>query len=344
MIIKPPALRPGAMIGVFTPSSPAHVVFRNKYLHGLSVLRSFGFNVLEGSLTALAQSQGYRSGTPRERADEFMGLIRNRDVQCVISTIGGDCSASMIPYLDFDEIRANPKIICGYSDVTSLHMAILSYSKLSTFYGPAVVPSFGEWPTMIEETRTSFFDAVQTHTSGSRVLNSPTRWSNYFRDAKGDGWKVELRKFENNPGWRCLNPGDASGSIVVANLNTLLTSAGTGYFPDLSGKILFIEEMNAPMSRLERNFRHLERLGVFGAIKGLVVGKPEFYQQESAPFGMDELVLEVIGSQAKYPIVSNFDCGHTHPSLTLAEMASVAITARKEFDVSITIEEPMVSG
>lgn len=342
MIIRPPALEPGATVGIFTPSWPAHVALRAKYLHGVSVLKSFGFQVKEGWLTAQEKSQGYRSGSPRDRADEFMSLIRDKAVKCLFSTIGGDCSASMIPFLDFDEIRANPKIICGFSDVTSLHMAILAYSKLSTFYGPAVMPSFGEWPTMMEETRASFFEAVQTHRKGGRALQPSRRWSNHFRDAKGEAWRTEPRKYEDNPGWRCLIPGEATAPLIVANLNTLLTAPGTSYFPDLSGKILLIEEMAAPMSRLERNYRHLERLGGFSSLKGLIIGKPEDYQQEGAPFSMDELLLEVLGNQAKYPVVTGFDCGHTHPSHTLAEMISLTLRARSEFDVSVIVNEPMV--
>lgn len=72
---------------------------------------------------------------------QFMKIIRDKSVSALISTIGGANSSSMIPYLDFDEIRAHPKVICGYSDVTSLHLSILAYSGLSTFYGPAVMPS-----------------------------------------------------------------------------------------------------------------------------------------------------------------------------------------------------------
>lgn len=341
-LIRPKALTSGATIGIFTPSSPSHIALRKKYLHGLSVIKSFGFKVKEGWLTASEKHQGYRSGSPKDRADEFMALIRDPEVDCLVSTIGGANSSSMIPYLDFDEIRANPKIISGYSDVTSLHLAILAYSGLSTFYGPAVVPSFGEWPTMIEETKNSFFDAVTT-TSGTKLLSVPSRWSNHFRDAKGDGWKTDPRQWEQNPGWRCLVSGEATAPVVVVNLNTLLTTAGTTCFPDLNGKILILEEMEAPMSRLERNLRHLERLGVFGVIKGLIFGKPEFFVQENAPFGLEDLLLEVLGPQANYPVVVNFDCGHAHPSLTIAEMASLTLNAKSDFEVIVRINEPMVN-
>lgn len=142
-IRKPRALRQGDTIGVFTPSLPAHVLFREKYLHGLDELRRLGFSVTEGELTRAAVREGYRSGSPSERAAEFMQLIRDRTVHALVATIGGYNSSSLIPYLDFDEIRAHAKVICGFSDVTSIHLACLCFAGVRTFYGPAIVTSFG---------------------------------------------------------------------------------------------------------------------------------------------------------------------------------------------------------
>ncbi|RYZ64966.1 MAG: LD-carboxypeptidase, partial [Proteobacteria bacterium] len=313
-----------------------------KYLYGIEVLKRMGFEVVEGELTKSQKIQGYRSGTPQERADEFMRLIRDPSIHALVSTIGGTNSSSLIPYLDFDEIRANPKIICGYSDVTSLHMAILKHSGLSTFYGPSVMSSFGEWPDVLSDTKSSFLEAVMKHTSGPRKLQPPAQWSNHLRFEPGQ-WKSESREFLKNQGWRALNPGEVSGNVVVANLNTLMTAAGTNYFPDLEGKILLIEEMNAPLSEEERDLRHLERLGVFELIKGLIVSKPEIYDQQQAPFDYDDLVLEIVGSARNYPIITQFDCGHANPMLTIAEMTELEIIAKKDFETVITVLSPMVT-
>lgn len=341
-LLRPPPLMPGDTIGVFTPSSPANVRFREKYLHGVDQLRALGFRVIEGPLTASLKDEGYRSGSPQERAAEFMSLVQNPAVKAMISTIGGANSSSLISFLDFDAIRTNPKIICGYSDLTSLHLAILAYSGVSTFYGPAVMPSFGEWPTVLEETRDSFLDAVQRHRNGSRKLLPPPRWSNHFRDAGTDAWKVEPRQFQPNAGWRVLNKGTVRAPLIAANLNTLLTAAGTSYFPQLDGVILMIEEMNASLEEEERDLRHLQLLGVFDRIAGLIVGKPEFYSSGGAPFGYDDLIVEIVGPRS-YPIVSDFDCGHTVPMLTLAQMTMVSLDVSHDGGVSFVIEEPMVS-
>jgi muramoyltetrapeptide carboxypeptidase len=341
-IIRPRAIAPGATLGVFTPSTPANVHFREKYLHGLAQIEALGFRWLEGDLTASMKQQGYRAAGPRERAAELMSLVENPSVDAIVATIGGLNSSSLIPYLDFDAIRASPKILLGYSDVTSLHLAILAHSGVSTFYGPAVMPSFGEWPAMIDETRDLFLDAVWRHTHGARRLPMPRRWSSHFRDAKGEAWRTVPREWQSNDGWRILRVGTASGDLVVANLNTLMAAAGTPYFPDVDGCILLVEEMSAPMGIEERSLRQLERIGVFDRIAGLIVGRPEFFDAQGAPFTYDELILEVVGERG-YPIVTDFDCGHTHPMITLAERTPITLDATGA-RAEVVIERPMVVG
>jgi muramoyltetrapeptide carboxypeptidase LdcA involved in peptidoglycan recycling len=343
-VLRPPALRPGDTIGVFTPSLPAPVLFREKYQHGICVLERLGFRVVEGEVTMSRTTQGYRSGSPEARARELMALIVDPTVKGLIATMGGFNSSSLIPYLDFDAIRAHPKVLCGYSDITSLHLAFLAHAGLSTFHGPAVVTSFGEWPDMLEETRDAFLAAVSDYRSGARALTPPTRWSNHFRDATTSAWKDEPRKFEEHRGWRVLRPGEVRAPLVIGNLETLLAAAGTAYFPTLEGCILVIEQLKASLSVEERSFRQLERIGVFDVIGGLVVGRPEFFDAEGAPFGYDDLVLEIVGAHGRYPIVTNFDCGHGHPQLTLAQMTEVSVTASEGFDARVVIEEPMVEA
>lgn len=326
-LIRPAALRTGDTVGVCTPSFPAHVHFRNKYRHGLAQIEQLGFRVLEGPLTQRATAQGYRSGTPQERADELMTLFRDPKVRCIVATIGGTCSASLIPYLDFDVIRDNPKIFCGYSDVTSLHLALLAHAGLSTFYGPAVMPSFGEWPSMLTETRDSFLAAVTTVHSEARELIAPARYSRHRRDPKGDAWKSVPREWLTNAGPQVIYPGTVEAPCLAANLNTLVTAAGTDYFPDLSGRVLLLEEMNAPLSEEERDLRHLERLGVFERIAGLLIGKPEVYSNEDAPFEYADLVREIVPQRPGVPVVMEVDVAHTVPMLTIAQETRVRVVA-----------------
>lgn len=113
-IVWPEKLQKGDLIGIFTPSWPAHIILRDKYLHALQELKKAGFEYVEGNLTASLASEGYRTASSQERADEFMELIRNPQVKCLMATIGGYNSSSLIPFLDYDEIR---KAANSYVDI-----------------------------------------------------------------------------------------------------------------------------------------------------------------------------------------------------------------------------------
>ena len=340
-LLKPKSLKKGDTIGIFTPSSPAYIVNEELFLNGIKNLESLGFKVKLGSLTASRATQGYRSGSPQDRADEFMDLILDDEVDALISTIGGNNSSSMIPYLDFSLIRKKRKIFCGYSDVTSLHLSILKYSGLKTLYGPAVMTWFGEYPDGIKESTESFINAVTITSDSPRELKPFPKWSNHLRNWTNGDWKNVPRKWNVNKGWKVLNPGEVQAEIVVANLNTLMSAAGTSYFPELEGKILLIEEMSAPWSNEERNLRQLQLMGVFDKVSGLIMGKPEMPDSEGATFGLDELLLEVVGER-DYPILSEFDCSHTVPMHTIGQRVFVRLSATLGYDMSFEVLESFV--
>ena len=340
-LISPPALSKGDSIGIFTPSHPAYVFSEEKFLLGIKVIEELGYKVKLGILTNDRSSEGYRSGSGKERADEFMNLYKDSEVKCLISTLGGMNSNSMIPYLDFDYIRENPKLVCGYSDVTSLHLSILHYSGLRTLYGPALMSWFSEWPNGEEHTIKSFLCAVSADTKYPRELKPFPRWSKHFRDWGDGSWKTVDREWIQNKGWKVLNPGEVSGEILVCNLNTLMSAAGTEYFPNMDNRILLIEEMAAPFSKEERSLTQLKLMGVFDKISGLIIGKAEMPNSENAPFDMNELIMEIVG-QRDYPIVSEFDLSHTCPMHTLSQLSKVNLVAISEYDVSFKILEPMV--
>lgn len=343
----PPALQPGDTIGIVTPSWPAHVLLRDKYLHGLREIERLGFRVAEGELTAEASNQGHRSGTPEQRAGEINRLFADPDINAIVTTIGGTNSSSLVPFLDFELIAANPKVFCGYSDVTSLHLAINRFAGLRTFYGAAVVPSFGEWPRTDEVTADSFLDATLRHVAGPRELVPPKRWSNHFRDALTDAWKAEPRRWKDSPGWRTVHPGKAEGPLLALNLNTLCANAGTRLMPEFDGAILCIEDMATSPADAERRFRHLAALGVFEQIAGLVWGKIESFRPEEGSPSVEDLLLEAIraelGSEPPFPVVTGFDCCHTVPMLTLGQGVLACLDASSEH-ARITLLEPAVQA
>lgn len=338
--IRPKALNIGDVIGVFSPSWPAHIFIREKYEAGIRTLTELGFKIKEGFLTQKILSQGYRTGTAQERAKEFMDLILDKNVKCIISIIGGHNSSSLLPYLDFNAIRRNPKIICGYSDMTSIMLSILTQSGLRCFYGPAVAPSFGE--SMNKYTIKSFIDSVTDKNTANRFLYPPEYWSNHFIDASKPNWQSIKRNFQKNEGWKILNHGTVEARVIPVNLDTLLRMAGTKYFPNLRNKILMIEEADASYNKFERNLSHLKLIGVFEYISGLIISKPENADTCGANFTFEELILEFIGKDFNIPVISNFDCGHTYPMITLQQNIKVEIIAEKDNPLSIQILEPMV--
>ena len=340
-LLKPRKLQIGDTIGIFTPSSPSYIANEELFQNGIKNLEGLGYKVKLGFLTDKRASEGYRSGTPKDRAKEFMNLIEDDEVNALISTIGGMNSNSMIPYLDFNLIREKRKIICGYSDVTSLHLSILKFSGLKTLYGPAIMTWFGEYPNGIKDSVDSFIKAVSTDFSSSRDLIPFEKWSNHFRDWSNGDWKNLDRKWTNSKGWKVLNPGEVTGEIVVANLNTLMSSAGTSYFPELEGKILLIEEMSASWSQEERSLTQLKLMGVFDKISGLIMGRPEIPDNEGATFDLNELLLEVVGV-INYPIISDFDCSHTVPMHTIGQRSKIYLNCVKDYDVEFKILESFV--
>jgi muramoyltetrapeptide carboxypeptidase len=325
-ILKPHGLKPGATLGIFTPSSPAYIWNEGLFESGIQNLKRLGFEVKVGKLTQRRSSQGYRSGTAQDRAQEFMELIEDPTVDGLISTIGGMNSSSLIPFLDFDKIRNSQKIICGFSDVTSLHLAILKFAGLRTIYGPSVMCWFGDWPHGIQESQEWFLDATMRHMSGNRSIRTPEHWSNHKRRWDNEDWKNIPREWQPNEGWKILSEGTAQAPILALNLNTLTSAAGTSYWPDFKDKILLLEDMEASLSRTERALNQLKFNGVFEEIKGLIIGKPEVYNQEGAPFGYDELFQEVVGSRY-YPIISSFDCSHCVPMISIPQLAPVRLAA-----------------
>ena len=328
-MIKPFGLKRGDTVGIFTPSSPGYALNPGLFENGLRNIEKLGFKVKLGSVTAALKTQGYRSAPAQERAEEMMELIRDNEVKGLIATIGGTNSSSLIPFLDFDAIRDAKKVICGFSDITSLHLAIAKYSDLQTFYGPTAMCWFGDWPDGIPESAESFMQAVSLHHQGEREVQCPARWSNHKRRWDNDDWKNQPREWQANTGWHALSLGEVKAEIIPANFNTLMSSCGTNYFPDIAGKILLIEDMDAPQSRTERSLRQLDLMGVFDKIGGLVFSKPEFYDQQGAPFDYEQLIQEVVGPRS-YPIVSNFDCGHTIPMITIPRYAPVRLVVNRE--------------
>ncbi len=335
MKIYPKKLNYGGTFGIFTPSTPVYSWAVERYEHALKVITDLGFSVKEGSLTASRKSEGYRSGSPEERASELMGLICDPEVDICMSSIGGFNTASMIPFLDFERIKKERKIICGYSDLTSLHLAVRHYSNLVTFYGPAIVPTFGEYPVILPETFQSFVDMLINETVYPYTLTQPKKWSNHRREWCNEEWKTGERKYSEADKWKILRSGIGRGESLVCNLDTLCSNAGVDYFPTTEQVVLFLEQETTSLAIEERQMNQLKLIGALDNLSGLVISKAEDLKDRGQVYRHEELIMDFLPSHTSYPVIYNFDCGHTHPMITMPIGVDVELSALTEPQVSL---------
>lgn len=273
-----------------------------------------------------------------------MELFLDHSVDALISTVGGYNTSSLLEFLDFEAIAQNPKVVCGYSDVTSLHCALLTQAKLSTFYGPSVFASCGEWPEPPHETTDAFLAAVSKPWTGPRVLERPQRWSRHFRNALTGEWKTVPRAWEQGEGWKVVRTGTRTveeAPLFAFNLNTLLSHAGTSTFPSFRNSILLLEEMDAPLGRTECSLVHLARLGAFEGLRALLWGRIETPDAQASDDRYVSLLKEFV--PADIPLVVDVDVSHTVPMLTLAQGTLTKLDAPEKGRATLTVLEPTTS-
>jgi len=304
-------LKSGDTIGIFSPSSPITYSCPNRFDRAKKYLQNKGFNIVEGSLTG--KYDFYRSGSIIQRAEELNNLIRNPEVKCIMATIGGMNSNSILPYIDYDEFKRNPKIIIGYSDVTAILLAIYAQTGISTYYGPALVASFGELPPFADWTYQYFKELLIDETQFPYTLNAPSFWTEESID-----WETQDRiKEQKENKLITVYGGVARGRLIGGNLDTLQGIWGSKYMPEIKeGDILFIEDAIKDPGIIERSFSLLKLNGVFDRISGIVLGKHQLFDDLKTGRKPYEILLEVLGDK-KLPFIADFDCCHTHPMMTL---------------------------
>jgi len=296
-------------------------------------LREKGFRLLAGSLNG--KSDFYRSGSIQDRAAELNGLIHNPDVKCIISTIGGMNSNSLLPYIDYAQLIRTPKIIIGYSDVTAILLGIYAQTGLVTYYGPALAASFGEFPPFVDWTYNYFSDMLADPCAVPYTLPTPPFWTEEFIPWEGQ----ERAKAQSENTLLTVSPGKACGRLIGGNLDTMTGIWGSPYMPTIAqGDILLIEDGGHFIYTIERSFALLKASGVFDRVSGIILGKHEGFKDCGTGRKPYEVLLEVIG-EPKCPILAEFDCAHTHPMLTVPIGCRVSLDADVQ---TVTLMEPWV--
>lgn len=305
------SLEAGDKIGFFSPSSPATFFAPKRFERAKNFLSEKGFSLIAGELTG--KKDYYRSGSILERVEELNKLIRNKEIKCIMSTIGGYNSNSLLPYIDYEELKRNPKIIIGYSDMTAILLGIYAKTGIITYYGPALVASFGEYSPLVDGTYNNFIEILNKKIILPYTYKTPLYWTDEFIN-----WEEQDRKKKlYNNQLKTVISGIVRGRVIGGNLNTIQGIWGSEYMPEIkNGDILFIEDSLKSATVLERSFSFLKINGVFDKVSGIILGKHELFDDQGTGKEPYEILLEVLNGQ-QLPFLADFDCSHTHPMLTL---------------------------
>lgn len=313
--IKPPRLNPGDTIGLVSPSWFGGASVLHRIENGAACLRDMGYQVRIAPHAL--NDNGYVSDSAENRAADLNHFFADPDIKAIIATIGGDHSCHLLPLLDYDAIRSHPKILMGFSDMTVLNIAIWVKTGLVTFNGPAVMTDFGEFPTILDYTKSSFLKTVAAAEPVGKITPAP-QWTEEFLDWETRADLTRPRMMNPNPGWTWLKHGQAEGVLIGGCLESMQHLRGTPYWPKhWHDSILFFEtsEEKPEPPTVDSCLMDYENMGVLEQIKGLLVGRPYGYSaQETA--ALHQVILDRC-SKYPFPILTQMDFGHTSPMFTL---------------------------
>lgn len=291
--LLPGRLRKGDSIAI---CSPAGAVFdQDAPAEFRYILESMGFEVVLAD--SLFRKHGYFSGTDKERADELIALFSNPSIKGIIAMRGGWGCARILPLLDYEMIRRNPKVFMGFSDISALLVAIRMHSGLLTFHGPV---GYSTWsPAIIDE-----FNTNLVHPGSQRIIPA-------------------------DKGFRTLRQGTGTGELIGGNLKVITSLIGSPYFPkSLEGRILFVEETGEEVYRIDRMLTQLRLAGLLEGLEGFIFGacrkcNPEFPERS---FSLDQM-LDDFATFLNCPAFTGARIGHVSDQYILPVGATARINA-----------------
>jgi len=314
-------LEKGDTVGIASPSSSI-VNFPRRLRRGIIALEGLGLKVVLGK--NIVSSFGHNAGTVTERAKDINDLFADESVKAIICSTGGYNANAVLPLIDFDLIRRNPKIFCGFSDITVLNLAINLQAKLITFNGPTVLPTLGEFGGPFKFTIDYFKKALfKPEPIGKLVY--PTEFTDEVL-----WWETEdnrKRKLKTAPSPRVVYDGTAEGTLWGGNLDTLSLLIGTNYVKCPDNCILFLEEEGESTASIERKLTHLDQLGVFKKINGLIFGRPYHLTTNEKDRNLYDILL-YFAAKYGFPVIADVDCGHTNPMFTFPIGVKVSLSTK----------------
>ncbi|RLA34394.1 MAG: LD-carboxypeptidase [Gammaproteobacteria bacterium] len=298
-LIKPERIRPGDKVGLVNPATAA---FESEPIEiMIEALESMELEVVLGN--NYYNRHGYFAGTDADRASDLNTLFRDPDIKMIFAR-GGWGSARVLPLLDYDAIRGNPKVLLGYSDATALLTGVHAKTGLVTFHGPSPLNNFSA----------EYFRRVVMNGEQVTMIN-PT-----------DITEETLVQTENRI--QTIKGGKANGRVFGGNLTVLTAIMGSSYLPDWDNSILFLEDVNEAVYRVDRMLTELSLAGVLGKIKGFVFGRCTECQPDNS-YG--SLTLEqVLAEHIKplgIPAFSGSMIGHIEQQFTIPLGIDIEIDA-----------------
>lgn len=268
-LLRPKRLREGMTVGVIAPSSPAPENETVRY--ALEMVESFGFRAKPGK-HLFARTQ-YLAGTDAQRAEDVNAMFADPSVDAIMAMAGGYGAMRILPALDYETIRRNPKPLVGYSDITALHCALHKRAGLVTYHGPTVLSRFT--PYSLQEFRRVLFEPETRMRIGA-----PPPFE------KGPG-KVD-RENRITP----LVPGVARGRLIGGNLTLISSLMGTPYEPDFDGCLVFLEDVHEAPYRIDRMLTQLVISGKLKRAAGLIFGKFTDADASGNTFSLEEVLTD----------------------------------------------------
>lgn len=323
-MIKPKKLQPGDTVAAITLSWGGPGTFPHRYEAGKKQLQDeFGLKVVKTPHALRDATWIYNN--PKARAEDLMNAFANSSIKGILSTIGGDDSIRILPYLDLDVIRSNPKIFMGYSDTTIAHMACFK-AGLVSFYGPAIMAGFAEnsgmFPYMVDSVRRSLFSA----TTIGEIKPNTGGWTAELLDWADPENQFRKRKLMPSVGWKFIQgKGVWQGHLIGGCLEVLDFLRGTDFWPesaDWQNAILFLETSeDAPSPNvLKYILRSYAAMRILDKLSGILFARPGgdiFPDQFKDYDAVLHQVVTVEEGLSELPILSHMDFGHTDPMFVM---------------------------
>jgi muramoyltetrapeptide carboxypeptidase len=283
---RPAALGPGDTVMLVSPSGPTRP---ERVARGIELLTSWGLRVRTAP-NAFAR-RGYLAGTDADRLTDLNLALRDPTVRCVFCTRGGYGAQRVVDGVDMAAVRADPKLVVGFSDITALHLALWRGARLATLHAPGA--AWADERTGPDSARSLREALMSTH--DVRVAVRPDE---------------ETAAVRVDPG-----TGPAHGTLLGGNLCLLAATLGTADQPDLRGAILFLEEIAEPPYKVDRMLVQLRRSGVLDGVAGVAIGQfTDCADDWAVPVA--HVLTEELG-RLGVPVLGGLPVGHGHDQITV---------------------------